>query len=83
MEAVLTGISGMFVYFLLCALWLSSLRGGRSCVGCHGLGSRLGGLGLLVFSFLLLGFDEMQKMIEQNLKPETSPTGLLGLTLAL
>ena len=42
---------------LFCSvLWLSSLRGFRSCGGHHGLGSRLDLLGLLVFSFLLLGF---------------------------
>ena len=58
MEAALTGISGMlFVCFLLSVVWLSSLRGIRSCGGRHGLGSRLGLLGLFVFRFLLLGFD--------------------------
>ena len=57
MEAALTGISGMFVCFLLSVVWLSSLRGIRSCGGRHGLGSRLGLLGLFVFKFLLLGFD--------------------------
>ena len=57
-EAALTGISGMlFVYFLLSVVWLSSLRGSRNCGGRHGLGSRLGLLGLFVFRFLLLGFD--------------------------
>ena len=62
MDAAVAGISGMlFVHFLLSVLWLStsSLRGVRSCGGRHGLGSRLGLLGLLVFSFLLLVFDEM------------------------
>ena len=43
------------VYSALCrlssVLWLSSLRGVRSCGGRHGLGSRLGLLGLFVFSF--------------------------------
>ena len=58
MESALTGISGMlFVCFLLSVLWLCSLRGIRSCGGRHGLGSRLGLLGLFVFRFLLLGFD--------------------------
>ena len=58
MEAALTAINGMmFVCFLLSVVWLSSLRGIRSCVGHHALGSRLGLLGLLVFSFLPLGFD--------------------------
>ena len=58
MEAALTGISGMlFVCFLLSVVWLSSLRGIRSCGGRHGLGSRLGLLWLLVFRFLLLVFD--------------------------
>ena len=60
MEAALTGISGMlFVCFMLSVVWLSSLRGIRSCGGRHGLGSRLGLLGLFVFTcrFLLLGFD--------------------------
>ena len=57
-EAALTGISGMlFVCFLLSVVWLSSLRGIRSCGGRRGLGSRLGLLGLFVFRFLLLGFD--------------------------
>ena len=55
METALTGISGMFVYFLFSVLWLSSLRGARSGGGRHGLGSRLGLLGLFVFSFLVLG----------------------------
>ena len=54
MEAALTGISGMlFVCFLFSVVWLSSLRGIRSCGGSHGLGSRLGLLGLFVFRFLL------------------------------
>ena len=58
MEAAMTGISGiLFVCFLLSVVWLSSLRGIRSCGGRHGLGSRLGLLGLFVFMFLLLGFD--------------------------
>ena len=57
MGAALTRISGMsFVYFLVSVLWLSSLRGIRSCGGRHGLGSRLGLLGLFVFSFLFLDF---------------------------
>ena len=57
-EAVLTGISGMlFVNFMLSLLWLSSLRGVRSCGGHRGLGSRLGLVELFVFRFLLLGFD--------------------------
>ena len=52
MEAALTGISGMlFVCFLLSVVWVSSLRGIRSCGGRHGLGSRLGLLGLFVFRF--------------------------------
>ena len=56
MEAALTGISGMlFVFSALCSL--ASLWGIRSCGGRHGLGSRLGLLGLFVFRFLLLGFD--------------------------
>ena len=47
MEAVLTGISGiLLVNFLLSVLWLSSLRGVRSCGRHRGLGSRLGLLGL-------------------------------------
>ena len=50
-EAALTGISGMLVCFLLSVVWLSSLRGIRSCGGRHGLGSRLGLLGLFVFRF--------------------------------
>ena len=57
MEAALTGISGMlFVCFLLYVVWLSSLRGIRSCGGRHRLGSRLGLLGLFVFRFLPLRF---------------------------
>ena len=57
MEVALTGVSGMLlVYFLLSVLWLSSLRGARSCGGRHGLGYHSGLLGLFVFSFLLLGF---------------------------
>ena len=56
-EASLTGIGDMlFVYFLLSVLWLSSLGGVRSCGGRHGLGSRLGLLGLFVFRFSFLGF---------------------------
>ena len=48
MEAALTGISGiLFACFLLSVVWLSSRR------GRHGLGSRLGLLGLFVFRFLL------------------------------
>ena len=40
-DAVLTGISGMlFLNFLLSVLWLSCLRGVRSCGGHRGLGSR-------------------------------------------
>ena len=68
MEAALTGISGMmFVYFLLSVVWLSSLRGVRSCSGRHGLGSRLGLLGLFVFSFLLPGFDyENEKWLNKT-----------------
>ena len=59
MEPALTGISGMLlVCFLLSVVWLSSLRGIRSCGGRHGLGPRSGLLGLFVFRFLLLGFDE-------------------------
>ena len=58
LEAALTDISGMlFVCCLLSVVWLSSLRGIRSCGGRHGLDSRLGQLGLFVFRFLLLGFD--------------------------
>ena len=58
MEAVLTGISGMlFANIMLSVLWLSSLRGVRSCGGHYGLGSRFGLLGLFAFRFLLLGFD--------------------------
>ena len=57
MEAALTGISGMlFVNFLLSVLWLSSLRGVRSCGGRHGLVSRLGPLWLFVFFFFLSRF---------------------------
>ena len=60
MEAALTGISDvLFVYFLLSVLWLSSLRGVRSCGGRHGLGSRLGLRRPFVFGFLLLGFDHV------------------------
>ena len=56
MEAALTGISGiLFVCFLLSVVWLSSLRGIRSCGSRHGLGSRLGLLGLFVFRFSILG----------------------------
>ena len=63
-EAALTGISGMlFVCFLLSVLWLSSLRGIRSCGGRHGLGFRLGLLGLFVFRFLLLGFKKKLKNV--------------------
>ena len=60
MEAALTGISGMlFVCFLLSVVWMSSLRGIRSCGGRHYvsvlawacLGCSFLGL------FLLLGFD--------------------------
>ena len=52
MEAALTGISDMvFVCFLLSVVWLSSLRGIRSCGGRHGLSSRLGLLGLFVLDF--------------------------------
>ena len=41
MEAVLTGISGMLALnFLLSVLWLSCLRGVRSCGGHRSLGSR-------------------------------------------
>ena len=66
MEAALTGISGMlFVCFLLSVLWLSSLRGVRSD-GRHGLGSRLGLLGLFVLSFSLLGFDYIQKRLNKT-----------------
>ena len=43
--------------FLLSVLRLSSLWGVRSSGGHHGLGSRLGLVGLFVFRFLLLGFD--------------------------
>ena len=58
MEVALTGISGMLIVcFMLSVIWLSSLRGIRSCGGRHGLGSRLGLLGLFVFRFLLLGLD--------------------------
>ena len=58
MEAALTCISGMWIVcFLLSVIWLSSLRGIRSCGGRHGFGSRLGLLPLFVFTFLLLGFD--------------------------
>ena len=72
MEAALTGISGMlFVGFLLSVVWLSSLRGVRSCGGRHGLGSRSQGLfGLFVFRFLLV-------------KNKSSPAGLLGLLFAV
>ena len=42
-EAALPGISGIpFVCFLFSVLWLSGLRGGRSCGGRIVLGSRLG-----------------------------------------
>ena len=67
MEAELTRITGMlFVCFLLSVVWLSSLRGTRSCGGRHGLGSRLGLLGLFVFRFLLLGFDWMRKRLNKT-----------------
>ena len=39
--------------FLLSVVWVSGLRSVRSCGGRHGLVSRLGLLGLFVFSFLL------------------------------
>ena len=79
MEAALTGISGMlFVYFLLSVLWLSSLRGVRSCGDRHGLGSRLGLLGLFVTRFCFI-----KKMIKQKQKAKTSPAGLVGLILVL
>ena len=52
MEAALTGISGMlFVCVLLFVVWLSSLRGGRSCVGRHDPDSSLGRVGLFVLGF--------------------------------
>ena len=58
MEATLTGISGkLFVCFMLSVLWLSNLRGIRSCGGRHGLGSRLGLLGLFIYIFLRLRLD--------------------------
>ena len=57
MEAALTGISGaLFVY---CLLFLSfgCLEAFVATVdGRHGLGSRLGLLGLFVFGLLFLGF---------------------------
>ena len=77
MGAALTGISGMlFVCFLLSVVWLSSLRGIRSCGGRHGLDSRLGLLGLFVYSFLLL-----QKRLNktQNLNRAQPVSCLLGL----
>ena len=82
MEAALTGISGMlFVRFLLFFVWLSSLRGICSCGGRHGLVSRLGLLGLFVFSFFLLGLNA--QTIKQNLKPKSSPDAILGLLFAV
>ena len=67
MEAALTSISGMlFVCFLLCVVWLSILRGIRSCGGRHGLGSRLGLLGQFVFRFLLLGPVQTKRFEAKN-----------------
>ena len=66
----------LFVCVLLSVVWLSSLRGIRSCDGRHGLGSRLGLLGLFVVRFLVLGFDA--KAMKQP-----SPAGLLGLLFAV
>ena len=84
MEAALTGISGMmFVYFLLSVVWLSSLRGVRSCGGGHGLVSRLGLRGLFVFSFFAFRFCLINKCFKLKLKPKTSSAGPLGLILAL
>ena len=76
-EAALTAISDMlFVCFLLSVVWLSSLRGIHSCGGRHGLGFRLGLLGLFVFMFLLFRLRLKAKTIKQ--KPKASPAGLLG-----
>ena len=56
------------VCLMLSVVWLSSLPGIRSCVVRHGLGSRLGQLGLFAFcSFSLSGFDSFN----QNLKEKT------------
>ena len=55
-EPALTGISVMFVYYLLAVFWLSSVRGVRGCGGRHDLGFRVGMLGLFGFTFLLLRF---------------------------
>ena len=83
MEAALTGNSGMLFVCFCSVVWLSSLRGIRSYGGRHGLGSRLGVLGLFVLRFLLLGFDQMQKRLKLKLKPKSSPAGLLGLLFAV
>ena len=62
MEGALTAISGiLFVYSLLSVLWLSRLRGVRSCGGLRGLGSCLGLTRLLVFSILLSAFLVIKK----------------------
>ena len=54
-SCIVSGISAMlFVCFVLSVLWLSSLRGVRSCCGHHEFGSRSGLLGLFVFSFCLV-----------------------------
>ena len=56
----------LLVYFVLPVLWLSGEPGVRSCGGRDGLGSRLGLLGLLVFRFLLLGFDLNAKIVNET-----------------
>ena len=50
-------------FSVLCPLVVySSLRYVRSCGGYHGLGSRLGLLGLLRVRFLLLGFTKKMRL---------------------
>ena len=77
MEHALAGVCRVLVVcFLLSAAWLSSLPGVRSYGGRHGPGSGLGLLGLFVLGccFQVLNAE----MIEQNLKPKTSPTDFLS-----
>ena len=50
MEAVITGINGMFVYSLLSIFWLSGVGGVRRSGDRHGLASRLRRLGCCYFS---------------------------------
>ena len=67
MNAALTGISGMLLYFLFFVLWLSGLRRGvRSC-GCrHGPGCRLGLLGWAVGFYQLFLFSGFPRRRREN-----------------